>query len=217
MVTEYAKDVLRRRYKREVGLDLPEEAIAGYAEQVRRGLAVVPPIEEPPIRPPVEPFIEPPVAPPIEALLPIEPIDIIERVYPKYPSYKPEEIPAQVAELSAWAEEDPEAFLYDLQARASEEDAKGVLGLLGATEEDIEAIYAEPTPFEIPPEGYQFVEEVEEPVEPYIREVEEEGVIVRNMVCYDLPGFIRVTVGLEAENKNFIEKLQNVVHNSPNF
>jgi histidinol-phosphate aminotransferase len=41
-----------------------------------------------------------------------------------------------------------------------------------------------------------------------------EGVIVRDMFCYDLPGFIRVTVGLESENKNFIKKLQNVLHSS---
>ena len=41
-----------------------------------------------------------------------------------------------------------------------------------------------------------------------------ESVIVRDMLCYDLPDFIRVTVGLESENKNFIEKLQNVLHSS---
>ena len=33
------------------------------------------------------------------------------------------------------------------------------------------------------------------------------GIIVRDMACYNLPNFIRVTVGLEEENKKFIEEL----------
>jgi histidinol-phosphate aminotransferase len=37
-----------------------------------------------------------------------------------------------------------------------------------------------------------------------------EGVIVRPMGSYDLPEFIRVTVGLPAENKRFIQALKKI-------
>ncbi|GAG76911.1 unnamed protein product, partial [marine sediment metagenome] len=33
------------------------------------------------------------------------------------------------------------------------------------------------------------------------------GIIVRNMSVYDLPDFIRVTIGTESANKKFIEEL----------
>ena len=39
----------------------------------------------------------------------------------------------------------------------------------------------------------------------------ERGVIVRPISEYGLPGFIRVTVGLEAENSRFLEVLSEVV------
>jgi hypothetical protein len=79
----------------------------------------------------VKPEVKPLVEPPVKVLPLIEPIDIIRRVYPQYPDYKPEEIPVRIGELTEWATEDPEAFLYDLQARASETEVEEVLGLLG--------------------------------------------------------------------------------------
>ncbi|GAG62559.1 unnamed protein product, partial [marine sediment metagenome] len=53
------------------------------------------------------------------------------------------------------------SFIEDLWGREKPEEARIILQQLGATEEDIEAILAPPVPFEIPPEGYEFVEEVE--------------------------------------------------------
>ncbi|GAI45279.1 unnamed protein product, partial [marine sediment metagenome] len=85
--------------------------------------------------------------------------------------YSPEEIPAMVAQtVQAWAVEDPEGFLDDLISRGRTEDTEALLRLLApeATEEDIEELFAPPVPFEIPPQGYQFVQEVTVPV----REVE---------------------------------------------
>ena len=42
------------------------------------------------------------------------------------------------------------------------------------------------------------------------RELMREGIIVRPMGMYDLPGFIRVTVGTDEQNKRFIKALQKV-------
>jgi len=127
--------------------------------------AEIPPIEaavmyEPPVVP--EP---PPVAiePPVEIDLPTT----LEYLYPEM--FEPEaivgisaeELPDVILEnLRTWAIEEPETFMEDLWDREKPEEARIILRQLGATEEDIDAILM-PAPFEIPPEGYEFAEEVE--------------------------------------------------------
>ena len=104
-------------------------------------------IKKPPIKP-VLPVVRPPIEPievPEEELPPVEPIEpsvepvelypLIARLYPSFPTLKPEGLETKMAELSSLAQEDPEAFLYDLDFRATPEERDFVLRTLGVPEE----------------------------------------------------------------------------------
>lgn len=160
----------------------PPTCPPGYvlAYSVERGYYCKPEAEivEPPgvITPPPEaevPFQPPGIAPAVTLPPPVVPPEIdlpttLEYLYPEM--FEPdvsfgisvEDLPDVILEnLRTWAVEDPETFMEDLWGREKPEEARIVLRQLGATEEDIDAILAPPVPFEIPPEGYQFFEEVE--------------------------------------------------------
>jgi len=136
--------------------------------------AEIPPIEAPAmVEPPITPYQPPGIAPPVTIpTVPTPPeMDLpttLEYLYPEM--FEPdvsfgisvEDLPDVILEnLRTWAVEEPETFIEDLWGREKPEQARLILRQLGASEEDIDAILAPPVPFEIPPEGYQFVEEVE--------------------------------------------------------
>ncbi len=87
-----------------------------------------------------------------------------------------------IENLLTMAEERPEDLLTQLRAGGRTPEGEAILTTLGATPEDIEEFFAPPEPLEIPEGGIQFFQEVEVPVEPYIGEVEEDGVIVRKLL-----------------------------------
>ena len=101
-------------------------------------------IKKPPIRRPLPP-VQPPIEPlevPVEELPPIELVEepvelypLIARLYPSFPTLKPEELDIKMAELSSLAQEDPEAFLYDLDFRATPEERDFILRTIGVGEE----------------------------------------------------------------------------------
>ena len=167
-LTQYAKDILAKKKKP------PIAELTPYAKEILARKEEIKPVIEPelPIEPPIKPLVEPPVEP-------VDLLSALERLYPEAVELEQPEMIAQTIET--FATEEPEAFLEDLVSKGRTPDTEALLTALGATPEDIEAMFAPLEPFEIPPEGYEFVEEIEEPVEPYIREVIEDGVIVRKL------------------------------------
>jgi len=99
--------------------------------------------KKPPIEPLAVPEEELPPIEPVEELPPVEPATLepaelyplIARLYPSFPTLKPEDLPTKMVELSSLAQEDPEAFLYDLDVRATPEERDFVLRTLGVPEE----------------------------------------------------------------------------------
>ena len=105
--------------------------------------------------------------------VPAEPMDLpstLRRLYPEM--FEPEatygiseeELPEAVFQtVQSIAMEDPIAFVGEIRVMGRTADTELLLRTFGATDEDIDIIFAPPEPLEIPLEGYQFVEEVQEP------------------------------------------------------
>ena len=131
------------------------------------------------------PVVEPPVE--VPTITPLETeedlAELFRRVYPEF-DFGTETGEVVLSTMMQWAEEDPNVFLEDIWAKGRTADTEALLRAFGAEEEVIEEIFAPlppPEPLAIPHDGFKFILEVEEPVEPYIREVVEDGVTVRKL------------------------------------
>lgn len=129
----------------------------------------------------LRPEVIPEIARPIPAEEDLS--ELFRRVYPDF-DFGTETGQVVLSTMMQWAEESPEAFLEDIWVKGRTEDTEALLRAFGAQEEVIEEIFAPPPipePLAIPHDGLKFTLEVEEPVEPYIREVEVDGVTVRRL------------------------------------
>jgi histidinol-phosphate aminotransferase len=101
--------------------------------------------------------------------------------------------------------------LAQVAALAALEDREHVEKSRRANREGKGFLYAELDRLEfsyIPSEANFILVDVNEDAKLLSRRLMQEGIIVRPMGMYNLPGFIRVTIGTGEQNKKFIKALQ---------